>query len=231
MGKLHNILEDLKKKGIAFIKQFGIILLYFALVIMVQPFFLKDILHGNFIVTNIAYLTIELIVLTIFIFIFRKYIIPDYYDFKKNGKKYIKENFIYWIIGLIVMVFSNLIISSFIGLPSNEEANREILQTIPLYSVLSMVLFAPVIEELMTRTLLKNSFKHKIFYMIFSALIFGSLHLTSVNSNLEYLFIIPYGALGFALAKIYSKSNNIWTSIAFHALHNGIAILLLFMGV
>jgi len=225
--------ENIWIKFTAFLKQFGIILLYLILVTILQLYFLEDIHYGTLAITNACYIAIEIILLTVFILIFRKTIIPDFYDFKKNGKKYILNNYIYWIIGLVVMVASNLIISSFIGLPSNEEANRTILEVLPVYSIISMIILAPIIEELMTRVILKDAFKNPFFYMLFSSIVFGSLHLiTSINSNnlLEILFIIPYGALGFAFAKIYSKSNNIWTNIFFHALHNSIAILLLFIG-
>ena len=67
-------------------------------------------------INNLSNITTELITLTFFILIFRKYIIPDFYDFKKNKKSYIKKCFSYWIIGLVIMVISNIIINIFIGI-------------------------------------------------------------------------------------------------------------------
>ena len=233
MEKSIGIFENIWIKIISFLKQFGIILLYFILATSLQLSFFNDIHYGNFLVSNFSYLTIEIIILAVFIILFRKIIIPDFYDFKKNSFKYLKDNYIYWFLGLFVMVASNLIIGSFIGLPSNEEANRLYIETLPIYSITSMIILAPLIEELMTRVILKNAFKHPIFYMLFSSLIFGSLHLIvslTTNNLSELLFIIPYGALGFAFAKIYSNSNNIWTSIIFHGLHNFIAIAILLIG-
>ena len=216
------------------LKQFLIIVLYFIIVIAIQLIFISDLDSTNLVLLNSCYIAIDLITLIIFIFLFRKTLIPDYYDFIKDYKKYIKNNYKYWLIGLVIMVISNLIIGSFIGLPDNEEANRSILLELPVYSVISMVIIAPIIEELLTRLVLKDAFKHSIFYMLITGLIFGSLHITSVlinNNLLELLYIIPYGALGCALSKIYHNSNNIWTNIFFHALHNFIAILLIFTGV
>jgi len=230
MEKNFTVFDNLLKKFYSFLKQIGIILLYFILYIALQLYFLKDIHYGNLIITNLCYITIELIILTTFIFIFRKYVIPDLYDFKKSYKKYLNDNFIYYFIGLAVMVISNLIISSFIGLPNNEEANRTILEQLPIYSCIAMVIFAPIIEELMTRVLLKDTFKNKYIYFLFSGLIFGALHLTSITNKLEILYLLPYGALGFVFAMMYNKSNNIWTNITYHALHNFIAIALLFIG-
>ena len=127
------------------------------------------------------------------------------------------------------MVFSNIIISSFIGIAENEELNRNMLSRLPIYSVIAMVIVAPIIEESMTKIILKDYIKNKIVYSIITGLIFGSLHLLNITNIIEVLYIIPYGALGAALSYIYSESNNIWTNITFHAIHNFIAISLLFV--
>ena len=94
-----------------------------------------------------------------------------------------------------------------------------------------MIIISPIVEELMTRTILKDAFKHQIVYILLSGLIFGSLHMISIGNNFfQLLFVIPYSALGCAFAKIYADSNNIWTNIFFHSLHNLICILLIFIG-
>ena len=163
--------------------------------------------------------------------IFRKTVIPDFFDFTKKKEKYINKYLKYWLIGLLIMVTSNGIINSFIGLPINEEGNREILFKLPYYSLVTMIIISPIIEELMTRVILKDAFKHHIIYVLLSGLIFGGLHMLSIGNNLwQLLYIIPYGALGCAFAKMYDDSNNIWVNIFFHSLHNFVCILLIFIG-
>jgi len=93
-----------------------------------------------------------------------------------------------------------------------------------------MVIIAPITEELLTRIILKDKFNNIYIYSILSGLIFGGLHLLAVNSLAEIWYIIPYGVLGFAFALMYNKTNNIWTSITFHSLHNLTALLLVFIG-
>ena len=63
-----------------------------------------------------------------------------------------------------------------------------------------------------------------------SGLIFASMHvLGMVNSNLDYLYIIPYLGLGSAFALLYYETDNIFTTIIMHSLHNAIAIILYLM--
>lgn len=227
MEKFVNLLNKIK----IICKQFWIVFLYIILVIGLQLTLFKDLSSTNTLLANISYIFMDLVVLVIFIFIFRKYFIPDCYAFKNNWKKLIKENYKYWLYGLVVMVISNTIISNFIDIAANEELNRNILAELPVYSILTMVIFSPIIEELMTRIYFKEAFKNKYVYIILSGLIFGSLHLLSITTLVEALYIIPYGALGCAFAYMYSKTNNICTNIFFHSLHNLLAICLIFGGI
>ena len=55
--------------------------------------------------------------------------------------------------------------------------------------------------------------------------------LGQVTNNLDYLYIIPYMSLGIAFSALYHKTNNIFSSISMHALHNTVTIILyLFAG-
>ena len=225
------LLDELCQKINLIVKQFLIILLYLGLILTLELMFYKLITSKNFYISNLSYLLIDLIVLIVFLLIFRKTIIPDFKNLKKNKNQYIYKYSKYYLIGLLIMITSNGIINSFIGMPINEQGNREILVSLPIYSLISMIIISPIVEELMTRVYLKDAFKHHIIYIILSGLIFGGLHMLSIGNDLwQLLYIIPYGALGCALAKIYDDSNNIWVNIFFHSLHNLICILLIFIG-
>ncbi len=215
------------------VKQICLILLYFFLAVFLQVIFYNFLTSKNLVLANLSYILVELAIMTVFIIIYRRKIVPDFTDFKKNWQKYLKKYYSYWLIGLLIMIVSNIIISSFIGMPANEEANRELLKIYPAYIIISSIFIAPITEELMTRAPLKDTFKNPWIYIIISGLIFGSIHVMNVIESknlLELLFIIPYGALGASFAKIYHDSNNIWVNITFHSLHNLIAILLILGG-
>ena len=218
----------MKEKFKAIGMQFLLILLYIFLSTVLSGIFFHSLTNDNIVIKTLSYITLDLIILTIYIIIFRKTIVPDFNDFKKNGKKYINENAKYYLIGLAIMVISNNIISIFLGMPENEEANRALINSLPVSSFLSVVIFAPITEELMTRVVMKDKFKNKWIYIILSGFIFGALHVIfSLNTVWDLLYIIPYGSLGSVLAMMYDNSNNVWTNIFYHSFHNLICILLI----
>lgn len=208
------------------------IILYFLITILIYGIFSREIYSvNNLFLSNIAILVADLTILFIFIIIFRKTLIPDFNDFKKNWKKYLKDNAKYWLIGLGLMLISNILISFLVEMPTNEAVNRESLFNTTIPSIISMIVVAPIIEELITRKNFKDAFKNQYIFVFLSGLIFGALHLLVAESLLECLYVIPYGVLGCAFAKIYYNTDNIWSSIFFHFLHNLLAILIIFTGV
>lgn len=216
-----------------FFKGIIYIVLYFILQIFIYALLYKDIYNKtNLVLANAATIFADLLILFIFILIFRKKLIPDFNNFKKDYKKLLSNNVKYWAIGLCIMIITNFIINLIIGnMPTNEETNRLILANYPVSSIISMVIVAPIIEELITRKIFKDVFKNQYVYVIFSGLLFGFLHLLVSKSLLELLYIIPYASLGCAFAKMYYDTDNLWTNIFFHSVHNLLAIILIFAGV
>ncbi len=209
------------------IKQILVVFLYFFLNSTLAFIFYKDSLNNNF--CNIL---ISLITLVTFIFLFKKVIVPDFYKFKKDGLKNIDITYYYYILGVMIMVLSNIIISFFYtSNPQNEIAVQETFLNLPYYSLINTIIIAPITEELMCRTVLKNTFQKPIYYIILSGFLFGLLHVIfNIDySLLELLYIIPYGFLGSMLALIYHKTNNIWTNITFHSFHNSVCVISLLL--
>ena len=50
--------------------------------------------------------------------------------------------------------------------------------------------------------------------------------MSNASSLVDYLYIIPYGALGAAFAMAYSKTKTIYTSMSLHIMHNTCLFLL-----
>jgi membrane protease YdiL (CAAX protease family) len=182
---------------------------------------------------RIIYLiTFELLLMGIIIFIFKNKIKKDINDMKRNHQKYFSECLKYWLISVAVMIISNLLISIIIpdALPSNEKTIREIFNVSPVYIFFSAVIFAPIVEELVFRLGFRYMFKTNWLFIFMSGLIFGGLHvISSAESFVELLYIIPYAAPGIAFAYILSKTNNILVTIGFHLMHNGILVTLQFL--
>lgn len=163
-------------------------------------------------------------------------------DFKKFFKKFgsnFELSFKYYFIGLIVMIASNLIITVFFNnaTAGNEEAVRELIDNLPLYMLFSVSIYAPITEELIFRHAIKdavlcygNKKLVRFIYIFISAFIFAAMHILGQTSNaIDYIYIIPYMSLGVAFAALYSKTDNIFSSIMMHALHNTATVILYFM--
>lgn len=173
---------------------------------------------------NISYMII-------LISVYYKMFLEKIKDFKNHFSTYFGDSLKYWGIGLVVMYVSNLILAYLIfpgEVAANEELNRIYLQNFPIIGFISVVILAPFIEEMIFRFGLKKAFsKTKIFPFI-SAIFFGIPHVlagfskdASVLENLmQLLYVVPYGALGYAFGYIYKKSDNILSSMLSHMMHN-----------
>lgn len=171
----------------------------------------------------------ELIIIILIIMLFKTQIKNAWIDLKKNHLKYFKKYIKYYIIALIVMMFSNAYIFMINGgdIAGNEESIREMFSISPIYIYISAVLLAPVLEELVFRLSLKNILGNNLLFIIASGLIFGGLHIIgSITSPLDLLYIIPYGSFGVAFAYILTKTNNIFVTMGFHLMHNGLIMAL-----
>ena len=219
---IKNIIKDIGK-------QLGLLAIYFVIIEIYASIFIGDLKSKNMVLFNLSNICFKMIILVVFVILLRKIIIPDFYDFKRNGKLYIKDSLKYWIYGLFVMTFSNAIIGIFIDTAANQDAVIKLFNQALVYYLIAVIIIAPITEELLTRSILKNTFYHPIIYYTISAFIFGLLHVLPEIANgnmIELLYIIPYGALGFFFAKMYHETDNIWTNIFFHFLHNLIATIL-----
>lgn len=234
-------MEKIKKftKGILF--SVGIFLLYYLICPNLFAYLLKKPLQSdNFWISNFSFLGIYIFTFLIVFLIVHKDIIKQWKSFIREPKKYLNKGLSYWGYGIMVMILSNLIVSSIVGnIAVNEQETREILFTHPLYAIPSIIFFGPFLEELVFRYGLKKSFNKEIAFALFSAIIFGGLHVMTALDKLtianifshlsEFLFIIPYGSLGFFFAKAYYETENIFSSVIPHILHNSISVLLILL--
>ena len=210
---------------------FGVIFLYLILSALTYDFlryFGINYNNLNIILKQIYLIIYEVVLTLIIIFIYKKDFIPNFKNFIKNIKMYLKKYIKYWFIILFFMIISNAIITLFTTTDTSENQKIIInqLKTAPIYTFCTTVLLAPIIEELVFRLSFKKIFAHTNFlFILFSGLMFGCMHVVGNLNNLtDFLFIIPYSIPGFIFAYIYSKSKNICVPISLHLIHNLIMI-------
>jgi hypothetical protein len=170
----------------------------------------------------------EVLMMALILIIYRKTLKKDFEDLKKNHKEYFKFGIKYYLIGLGIMMFSNLLINLFSsnGIAENEQTVRSLLQNNPLYIYFSAVIMAPICEELVFRKGIRNLIKNDTAFILVSGIFFGFLHITSFESLVDILYIIPYSSLGIAFAYVLAKEKNIFSTIMLHLMHNGILVSL-----
>lgn len=147
-------------------------------------------------------------------------------DFKKNKKDYLKLIFKTLLIGLTIIIITNLIISHFNPLPQNELTLRKEIKLYPIYYILNILLFGPIMEEILLRytfTIIKN----KYIYLIVTTLFFAMLHIQKIPDDLIYL--ITYSMISLTFTYPFYKTNNIINSIITHSTYNLLALLLIFI--
>lgn len=228
-------------------KKIGKIILFFVLLLMMAmfpyiPMMIFKLNYNEYSYTmKILYnLVCDIGFMIIVFFIYRKTLINNFKEYFKNFKENFDESFKYYFIGLLVMMVSNILIVIFVkdANANNENMVRELITKAPLYMIFSVSIYAPFIEEIVFRKSIKDAilvFKDnkttKYLYIITSGLIFGLMHIIgSDTSAYDYIYIIPYSALGIAFASLYYKKDNIFYTIMIHSMHNTIAVILYFIG-
>jgi membrane protease YdiL (CAAX protease family) len=102
--------------------------------------------------------------------VYQKDIVKYYHDFKKHGNEYLHKTINYWYLGLGIMMITNAIINRLNpnGMPENEETVRNFLNEVPLYTVFSAAIYAPIVEEIICRKVFKDIINNKWLFVIIS---------------------------------------------------------------
>ncbi len=90
-----------------------------------------------------------------------------------------------------------------------------------ILSFITIVVLAPILEEIMFRGIIFNILNSKMntwAAIIISALIFGAIHMNIIQGINAFI-------LGLALAYIYSKTHNLYTCIWIHFINNLLSVI------
>ena len=180
----------------------------------------------------ITYIISDICFIALLIFwIYRKELIKDIKDFKINYKQYISKYILLYFIGVIMMGVINTLIAHFTGMKTSEnEADvRLLIEKFPIYMTFSTVIYAPIVEEIIFRKAIRNIFNNKYLFIILSGVIFGCVHISNYTNINDILFSIGYIVMGIDFAYIYYKTNNIFTTMSFHIIHNLLLLIIQFI--
>lgn len=173
------------------------------------------------------------IITIIAVLIFRRHLIEQ---FKKIGSplKFIGIVLLGWLVLLALLLSSNMIVMLILGeaeTAGNQQAVESIMSSYPLLMILPVVLFAPLVEEIVFRLVIMDWLKSRPWVAILvSSFLFGLIHVLGALVTLDLrglIFILPYTAMGLPLGFIYYKTKNIWYPIGIHILQNLFAAIVM----
>lgn len=206
------------------------LIFYFGSYLQIIPIAIFNIDVNNYTATDLALVNTfcDLLLVIILVILYFKELKKEFIKFKENYKSFLDTGLKYWMVGLVIMCVSNILIGMLTSLntSSNEQAVQTLISSTPYMMILTAGILAPIAEEITFRKGINKIFKSKWLYCFASGFIFGLLHVIGSGNILEYLYIIPYGSLGFFFALTYYETKNIYPSICMHALHNTALVIL-----
>lgn len=225
-------MEKSLNRFMLFIGLFIMDILYSAIVIAILKYAGFDILALNNNLKYIALIIIDLSFMFILYLIYRKELNNEFSKYIKNFGKSFSFGLKLWLLGLILMIGSNIIIQLiYPSVATNEEAVQESLKMFPIYTAFASCIFAPFVEEIIFRKCLAKVFKNSFLFIVISGLLFGLAHTITEIGTSQMLYIIPYGLFGSIFAYMYSKTKNIFVSMTFHFIHNTVLVILSLLSV
>ncbi|MBR3210467.1 MAG: CPBP family intramembrane metalloprotease [Bacilli bacterium] len=174
----------------------------------------------------------DFIILFIILCMYKNDIQREFSIFLKKIRTNLDTGFACWIAGLIIMFLSNSILTTVFHAEgaNNEIVVRSLIHALPILMGINVCLMAPFIEEFVFRKTLKDVFSNPIVFVLLSFLFFGTAHVYGMAKTwIDWLYVIPYGALGGAFALAYYKTDTIFTSMFFHMFHNLFVLILILL--
>lgn len=186
--------------------------------------------------TVVAYLNLllDLVFALIILLIFKDSLIEQWKDFFKEKK----ENILYGFVIGFVMLFVASIVGGLLSMAfgaqtdsQNQAVIENLAQAHPVIIVITSVILAPIVEELLFRgTIFGWLYElHPMIAHLGSAFLFGFVHIMDAvlsGNYQEWYQIFAYFLMGAVLSFLYEKRNNIYVPILSHMMNNLISILL-----
>ncbi len=239
MNNNENIEVKNENKIISVLKGIGIFLALLLSYLLVPQFvglFVYSVFKLNetisMFIGNVSY---AIILIVVYFKMFKEKIV-NYY---KNFALFFGDTLKLWGIGLLVMFISNLFLAYVVfggEVASNEAVNRAYILENPITGFILVALLAPFVEEMIFRYGLRKLTGKSKYFPLVSAIVFGVPHIIAgislpfgVDDLLQFLYVIPYGALGYVFGYIYNKTDNIFCSMSAHFMHNFMCFMVILL--
>ena len=169
------------------------------------------------------------LMIALVIFVFRDLFKKCFIAYKNNFKAYMQ--YIWPRIGKFYLIYLVVAIISVL-LTKGGSANQKSIEELPTLLLIPLtIIYAPIVEEGLFRGVLRRFIKNDTLFIIVSGLVFGFLHTAFLEKGLFRMIAatLPYMAMGLFMARLYVKTNNIFTNMTFHAFQNTIGVIIIIL--
>lgn len=174
---------------------------------------------------NLYCFVLTFLFLLVLFLIYKKDLIDE---FKKIDKSFIKSVFKNLLIIFAIMILSNVITFVILGKTTVMNVNNSTISLISeknLLSVINLLVFIPIIEELVFKKSIRYVISNDIFFIVFSGAFLSSLYVILQTPNLYGIVSsLPYILTNLYLSYSYVKKENIYNNVFSKILYNFIII-------
>lgn len=214
--------RELPKLDIKMNRKWYVYLITFILAMVV--IFVIPELKLSIAVKYVSYGVLFLLLLIVF-FKDLKRDIKYFFKYFREYNSCILKYYLYSLLTLIIVTVS-IRLTVHVDNATNQVNLMEQFKQFPLLIAVLSIIYAPFVEELLFRGIIRKFINNKWIFIIVSGLLFGAAHvIDDFKSVGELLYIFVYGSLGCYMAALYYKTNNIFTNMFFHFLQNSLAII------
>ena len=214
----------MKDKFNVLIKGVGVFLLYI-LVPYILDLFLPSLTKSNSFELLYRFMFLFLM-LIFFVLIYRKDLLNDLKAFKKDKKKVLLNALIFFGLMLVGIAVISLVVTSITGNASGTSyESSSVIDSLFQENKLLMIFYVFVIslftEQIVFRKVFKDIINNKLFFVIFSGLIYGIFQIGyNISSVNDLLVLLPYTYIGIIVSASYSKTDNIFTPCFVYLLYD-----------
>lgn len=214
------VLEKEKTSKKEIIQGVVLLLVYFS------QFLWGRFLPDSFEVAITVQIIFDVLVLILAIFFFSKELFKDIKAWKGHVGAYLHYVFSKYGWGFLIYL---AVVALSMSLTNNSTSiNQQNVDALPLwYAFPAAVLWAPIVEEIIFRGVIRRFIKKDFLFILVSAFVFGILHTYQEDGILNILVMAcPYATLGGIFAYVYVKTGNLTCNMLMHAIHNSLGMVM-----
>lgn len=174
---------------------------------------------------------LNIVLIAILIFIYYKDLKEYALKFRKNLKQSILTIIIFSIISIVSVTLVNGIVISVLNInevTANEHSLFTSFEKSPLLISFMIIIYYPIVEEIVFEKTLKDVIKSKWLFVILSGIFFWYYNI-AYTADLTYITIVSsfyYFVLGFIRALTYYKTDNLIVPICIKSIYNAFVTLI-----